>query len=202
MTAKHLLAMHRRLQTEVGEESLGYRGQQGDEVFGAFTGGCVFAELGGVQLHGDVGREGTTALVQRLHGQQHAPHVGVYDDRVSDLVLGLRAGRGTALQTITGVLDGVLVGTFRRRQALDSHAQTLVVHHGEHRRQALVRRVDDPAGGAVEVHHAGGGRLDAHLVFDGATGQRVAFAQRAVGIDHHLGHQKQRNAFCPGGSTR
>ncbi|MCY1447052.1 hypothetical protein D9M71_636540 [compost metagenome] len=93
MTAEHLLAMHCRLQAEIGEESLGYRSQQGDEVFGAFTGGCLFAELGGVQLHGDVGREGTTAFVQRLHGQQHAPNVGVHDDRVSDLVLGLRAGR-------------------------------------------------------------------------------------------------------------
>ena len=105
------------------------------------------------------------------------------------------AGRRTALQTVAGVFDGVLVGALTQGQALDADAQTLVVHHGEHRRQALVRRIDDPAGGAVEVHHAGGRGLDAHLVFDGTAGQRVAFAQGAVGIDHELGHQEQRDAF-------
>ena len=76
-----------------------------------------------------------------------------------------------------------------------------VVHHGEHGRQALVHFADQIPGGAVEVHHAGGRGLDAHLVLDGAAGQRVLLTQRTVGIDHHLGHDKQRDALRAGGAS-
>jgi hypothetical protein len=41
------------------------------------------------------------------------------------------------LQAITGVFNGVLIRTLTRGQALNADTQTLVVHHGEHRRQAL-----------------------------------------------------------------
>ncbi|MCY1512456.1 hypothetical protein D9M68_469170 [compost metagenome] len=119
----------------------------------------------------------------------------MHDDRVGSLVLGHRAGRCTALDTLAGVFHGALVGTLAGGQALDADAKALVVHHGEHSRQALVRGVDDVAGGAVEVHHAGGRSLDAHLVFDGAAGHRVPLAQGAVVVDQDLGHQEQRNAL-------
>ncbi|MNM53754.1 hypothetical protein D3C81_648610 [compost metagenome] len=197
MAAEDLLAVEGGFQAHVGEEGLGHRGQQRYQILRALACRCVFAVLGDVQLQGHVAGERTAAFVQGFHGQQHAAHVRVHDDRVGRLVLVLRAGRCAALQAVTGVGDGVLVRTLALRQALDAHAQTLVVHHGEHRRQAFVRCVDDPAGGAVEVHHAGGGGLDAHLVFDGATRQRIVFTQRTVGVDQHLGHQEQRDALRP-----
>ncbi|MCY1356429.1 hypothetical protein D9M69_428820 [compost metagenome] len=198
MAAEHLLAVDGGFQAEVGEEGLGHRGQQGDHFFRAFAHGGIFAELGGVQLHGDVAGEGAAAFVGRFHGQQHAAHVGVDDDRVGGLVLGDRAGGRAALDAIAGVFHGALVGALAGSQALDANAQALVVHHGEHGRQALVRGVDDPAGGAVEVHHAGGRALDAHLVFDRAAGHGVLLAQRAVLVDQHLGHQEQRDALGAG----
>uniref|UniRef100_A0A1I7YBA0 Uncharacterized protein n=1 Tax=Steinernema glaseri TaxID=37863 RepID=A0A1I7YBA0_9BILA len=44
-------------------------------------------------MHGhfqaQIGGESPAAFVQCLHGQQHAPHIGVHDDRVGSLVLGL-----------------------------------------------------------------------------------------------------------------
>ncbi|MNZ10771.1 hypothetical protein D3C78_276190 [compost metagenome] len=189
-------------QTHIGEKRLGHRCQQRDQFLCAGAGGFVFAVLGRVELQGHVAGERTAAFIQRLHGQQHTAHVRVHDDRISGFFTLLRTRRGTALNTLAGILDGVLIGALALCQTLNTNAQTLVVHHGEHRRQPLVRRVDDPAGGAVKVHHASGRGLDAHLVLDGAAGQRVTIAQRAVSIDQHLGHQKQRNAFCPGGSTR
>nr|BFE93550.1 hypothetical protein GCM10020185_40860 [Pseudomonas brassicacearum subsp. brassicacearum] len=99
------------------------------------------------------------------------------------------------MQPVTGIFDGILVGTLTGGQALDTDAQTFVVHHGEHGRQALVRLAYQITYGFVEVHHAGGGCLDAHLVFDRAAVGRVARAQAAVGIDHELGHQEQRDAL-------
>ncbi|MCY1519841.1 hypothetical protein D9M68_546050 [compost metagenome] len=126
----------------------------------------------------------------------------MHDDRVGGLVLGHRAGRRTALDALAGVFHGALVGALAGGQALDADAQALVVHHGEHGRQALVRRIDDPAGGAIEVHHAGRRRLDAHLVFDRTAGQGVLLTERTVGVDHELGHQEQRDAFRAGRGIR
>ena len=202
MAAKDLLAVYGGFQGHIGEEGLGYRGQQGDQFFGTLAGRGVFAVLGGVQLHSHIAGEGTTALVQRFHGQQHAAHVRMHDDRVSHLVLGHRTGRRAALDAVAGVFHGVLVAALAQGQALDTDAQTLVVHHGEHGGQPLVRRIDDPAGGAVEVHHAGGRSLDAHLVFDGTAGQRILLTERTVVIDHDLGHQEQRDAFRAGRGVR
>ncbi|MNZ87575.1 hypothetical protein D3C78_1064370 [compost metagenome] len=39
-------------------------------------------------------------------------------------------------------------------------------------------------------------------MLDGAAAHRVALAQRAVGVDHHLGHQEQRDALRPGRGVR
>src|SRR5690606_24037296 len=57
---------------------------------------------------------------------------------------------------------------------------------------------DQPAFGAVEVHHAGGRALDAHLVLDRATAHRVAFADAAVAADLELRGEEQRDALGPG----
>lgn len=93
MTAEHLLAVNGALKAQVGEEGLGHGGQQRYQLFAALARGGIFAVLGAVQLQGDIGGEGTPAFDQRLHGQQHATHIGVDDDRIGGLVLGLRAGR-------------------------------------------------------------------------------------------------------------
>ena len=195
MAAEDLLAMHGGFQGHVGEEGLGHRGQQRHQFVGALGGCLVLAVLGGIELHGDVAGEGATALVQRFHGQQHATHVRVHDDRVGGLVLGHRTGRCAALDTLAGVLDGALVAALAQGQALDANAQALVVHHGEHGVEALVHFANQIADGAVEVHHAGGRSLDAHLVFDGAAAQRIFLTEGAVGIDHDLGYDEQRDTF-------
>ena len=64
--------------------------------------------------------------------------------------------------------------------------------------QAAVLLADQPAGGAVVVHHAGRVAVDAHLLFDRAAGDAVARAERAVGVDHELRHDEQRDALGAG----
>ena len=55
------------------------------------------------------------------------------------LSLAHRAGRRAALEALAGVFDGALVGALAgAAEALDADGQALVVHHGEHRRQALL----------------------------------------------------------------
>ncbi len=198
VAAEHLLAEHAALQAGIGEEGLGHRGQQGHQGFGLAAFFLVLGVLGQVELLPDIGGKGAAALGQRLHGEQHAAHVGVHDDRVGGLVPGHRAGRRAALQALAGVGDGALVGHLGAADALDADGQALVVHHGEHRRQALVDLAHQPTTGAVEVHHAGGRGLDPHLVLDGAAVHRVACAERAVVADQELRHQEQRDAARTG----
>ena len=80
------------------------------------------------------------------------------------------------------------------RQALHRGADARGVHEGEHRLQALVRLADQPGLGAVEVQHAGGRGVDAHLVFDARAGHAVALAQAAVVVGQNLRHDEQRDA--------
>ena len=154
----------------LGHEGLADRCQEGQQVGGPLALGGVLRQVLGVeQLGGEVGQR-AVAFVERLHGQQHAPHVGVHDDRVGRLVRRLRPGQRAHLQALPGVAHGALVTGLAKAQALHAGAQAGVVHHGEHAVQALVRLADQVAGGAVEVHHTGGRGLDPHLVLDGATG--------------------------------
>ncbi|MNE60234.1 hypothetical protein D3C80_1553660 [compost metagenome] len=156
MATEHLLAVHTAFQTRVGEEGFGHRGEQGDSGLRRFARLGICAVLGDVQLGAYVGGQGAAALVQRLHGQQHAAYVGVVDDRIGRLVLCHWTAGRAALQPVAGIGYRGLVGRFGATDALDADGQALIVHHGEHRRQAFVGLADQPAGGAIEVHHAGG----------------------------------------------
>ena len=51
----------------------------------------------------------------------------------------------------------------------------------------------------IEIHHAGGRGLDAHLVLDGAAGHAVARARPAVVGGQEFRHEEQRNAARAGG---
>ena len=156
MTTEHLLTGDGGIQATVGEEGLGNRGQQRHAIFRFFLGVCVFAELGGIQLHAHVGGQCTAPFVDGTHVHQHAAHITVHDDRIRWPFRVFRAGGTAALQTFAGVFHRALVAGFTQAQALQTDRQTLVVHHGEHARQPLVRLTDDPAFGIVEIHHASG----------------------------------------------
>ncbi len=176
-------------------ERLGDRGHERQQCISGFLLLRVFAVLDDVDLLGREVHHGTRAFGERLHGQQHATHIRVNDDRVSGFFRCLGAGQRTHLQAITGILQAALEGDFGVRQTLQCSAQTRSVHEREHAVQALVRRTDQVAGSAVEVHHAGGVAVDAHLVLDGAAVHRVALTDAAIGSREELGHDEQRNAF-------
>ena len=143
------------------------------------------------------GVEGQCALRFDLgaHGHQHAAYVGVADDGHTGRV---RATDGAALHAVAGVFHSLLVGTLGHRHAFDAHAQTGVVHHGEHIAQALVglaHQVADGAAFVTEAHHGGGAAVDAQFVFQRHAAHVVTFPQAAVGIHQELGHDEQRDAF-------
>src|SRR5690606_10775156 len=71
---------------------------------------------------------------------------------------------------------------------LNTYAQALVVHHGEHTGQTFVLFTDQPAFGTVEVHHTGGGTFDTHFVFNGTTAHRSE--------EHTSELQSRENLVC------
>ena len=80
--------------------------------------------------------------------------------------------------------------------ALQTDGEAGAVHHGEHRRHALVFLADQRAGRAalVAIDHGAGGRgMDAELVLDRMRARIVARAVR-----HEFRNQKQRNALGAG----
>jgi hypothetical protein len=82
VAAEHLLAQHTAFQAVVGEECLGHRRQQGHLALGTLALAGILGVAGDVQLLADVHGEGAAAFGEGAHGQQHAPHIAVHDDRV------------------------------------------------------------------------------------------------------------------------
>jgi len=81
--------------------------------------------------------------VRRFHFHQHAPHIGVMNNRFGHT--GFVAGRN-ALHALACIGQCMLVRTFCQRHAFEADIQARMVHHGEHVAQALVRLADQIAG--------------------------------------------------------
>lgn len=106
------------------------------------------------------------------------------------------------MQTIASVFQATLEADFGVGQTLQRGTQTCGVHEGEHAVQAFVRRADQETGGAVEVHHAGGVAVDAHLVFQRTAAHCVARTEGAIGVRQEFWNDEQGNAFGASRSVR
>ncbi len=198
MATVDLHAVVGRFEADFGHERLGDRGEEGQHGVSRLALLLVLAALHHVDLLGGEVEHGAVAFGEGLHGQQHAAHVRMHDDRVGGLFRSLGAGQRTHLQALAGVLDAALEGHFGMGQALQRGTQARGVHEGEHAVQPLVRRADQEASGAVEVHHAGGVAVDTHLVLDGAAGHAVALARLAFGVRQELRHDEQGDTLGTG----
>ena len=111
-------------------------------------------------------RQHPPAECERAHGEQHAPHIGVRQDRPAALDAARREFRGAA------------EGALRDRDTLHRDAEPRRVHHREHRRQAAMLLAHQLAARAGELHHAGRARVDAELLLERKRAHRVARAVR------------------------
>ena len=95
------------------------------------------------------------------------------------------------LPPILGVDEGVLVRPLDDGQALETHLDPGLVHHGEHRPHPLIGLPDHPAGGVLERHHAGRAGMDPEFVLDRNALDGVAITDGSVGVHQELGHEEQ-----------
>jgi hypothetical protein len=134
----------------------------------------------------------------RLHGEQHAAHVDMRDDR--DRLVRLHAGLA-ALLALMRILQRLLQCALGNRHALQADRQPRLVHHGEHAHHAGILFADQPACGAalVAIDHGAGGRgMNAELVLQRMHPHVVARAERAVGIHEEFRNEEQRDALGAG----
>ena len=135
------------------------------------------AALGAVER--DRGRvaDGARGLGQRPHGHQHAPDVGMGDDRRR---FRRRHAGGAALPAFARIGERLLGGALGDPDALQADGKPRVVHHGEHAGHAAVFLADeiaDRAAMVAEDHRAGRRGVDAELVLDRMRAHVVAGAR-------------------------
>ena len=195
MTTKDLLTRDRAFQSYVSHECFRNRRQQSNHLLSVLRLICVVAVLRSIQPRTYVGRERTTSFVERTHSHQHTTYIRVYDDWVSCFVFRDCTSWRTALDTVTSISNSVLVRVLGNAQPLDTHTQTLIVHHGEHARQTFVFFAYEPAFCTVVVHYTGRRTFDTHLVLDRTTRSCIALTQRTVFVHQEFRYQEQRNTL-------
>ena len=79
--AVHLHAERGDLVADIGRERLGDRREQRGALLGGLARGFVLAALAAIERDGGRIADHARRLGERAHGQQHAPHVGMRDDR-------------------------------------------------------------------------------------------------------------------------
>ena len=195
VATEHLQAQVGRFIADFREERLGDRGQEAQRLVSRLAFIPGLAAVNDIRLLRSQVNEGAGTFGNRFLGQQHTTYVRVNDDRIGDTFRVLRAAQRAHGQAVLGVGQGALEAQFGRTQTLDGGTDTSRVHEGEHAVQPLVLRPDQPAPGAVEVHHASGVAVDPHLVLDGATGNRIALAGGAVVVRQVPGNDEQGNTL-------
>ena len=130
--------------------------------------------MGQIDRHRQVKRQRPGGEGLGLHRGQHAAHIGVAQDR-----LGARLG-AAALLAFHRIGQRVLIGSLGNPYALHTHTETRVVHHREHRRHALMRLSDQPAGGTIILHYSRGGAVQAKLMLKAHHFETVPHACPAI----------------------
>ena len=172
------------LDADIGGPAFGDGGEQIGEALPGLVAGVRPVNGGGIQIH-----QRAAGFGEGAHRHDSAAHVGMFDDAH-------RSGPGaelSGLHTGAGIIQRVLHGAFGNGDALQAHLHAGVVHHGEHGAHAAAFTADHPADALIMIakaHRAGGGSVDAELVFKANAFQVVAGA-----IGQELGHQEQADAL-------
>lgn len=118
--------------------------------------------------------------------------------------------KSAALLAFFCIVQSLLISSFRNAYALNADQQAGIVHHREHTGEAAIffaNQVTDSPGflafhKTIAIDHgAGGGGVDAHLMFKTRAEHVIATSERTIRIDEKFRDEKQRYAFVPGGAS-
>ena len=120
--AVHLHGVGTDVETPVGEKRFHHRRHQRHVVAALLADVFVGAGVAEITVQSGPGHEGAATLDDGAGVHQHAPHVGVDNDRVGRAVGILGAGERATLQPILGESGGGLIGGFGLGDALQADA--------------------------------------------------------------------------------
>ena len=134
--------------------------------------------------------------------QQHAPHVGMHDDRIGRLVGILGAGQRAALQALAGIGDRALVGGLGEAEPLHADARRAAFIMVNMARMPLFGSpTSQPVASSKFITQVGRG-LDAHLVLDGAAARRrCARPSVPSAFGRNFGTRNRLMPLMPGGAS-
>ena len=205
VTTVHLDRQRIRLQAPLTGPALG-DGRQDLQQQARIVGCRGFGRVLFVDQAGAIQLQRQRAFGVRFLGQQHALDIGVFDDARLGLGRVFASGaHGAALGPVLGVVQRGVVARHAQHGGGQAHTDAGLVHHVEHAGQAFARLADQiphrtglPVHGVLaftEVEQGVGGAAPAALVVQTGQGHVVALpGQFAIGVDHFLGHDEQRNA--------
>ena len=152
------------------------------------------AEATSISLSGGVIEQRPHPFGQRLHAQDHAAHIGVFENGHGFLIPRACA-RG--LDALGSVIGRLLRRALADLDALIADIDARIVHHREHRREPAIFGTHQLAHAFAIVaiaHDAGGRGVDAELVLDADAAQIIAAAERSIWFHVELRHDEQRYA--------
>ena len=141
--------------------------------------------------------ERDAAFRQRLLRQQHAPHIGVLDDRHLRLGRVLGAKRA-ALAALLGVAKRIAIARMAQHGRAEADPDARLVHHLEHDGETLVALTDELRHAIIvlaEGEDRRGRAAIAHLVKEAHKGDVVGRATSAIGRQPEPRHDEEREAF-------
>ena len=117
MAAEHLLRLDGVGEADIGEDAFQHRRQQAEPVVGALARRGVGRTMRLVARQSRPHHRRARRFIEGADFEQHAPDVGMDEDRIGGLAGVPRAGQRAALQTLLGIGGGVLIGDFGKRRA-------------------------------------------------------------------------------------
>src|SRR5690554_127380 len=183
-----------------GGPGFDHRGEQVQQFAGFHS--FLLTRVGVLVVHqaGAIQAQGQAAFAVGFLGQQHATHVGVFDDRHLRAFRVLFAGFA-ALQAVFGVFQAVHVAAVADHRRAKANAYAGFVHHLEHVFQALMGFAHQvPVAGSIvaEAEGGGGGAAIAELVDQAGEADAIAFAGVAVFVHVEFRDDEQGDAFHAG----
>ena len=189
--AMHLDAGRGDRDAHIGAPGLDHRDQQiGAALVTLAPGRIGVAPAAVEQRRGIIGQR-PHRLGRGAHRQQHAPHIGVVDDRQCAAIGRRRSTERPALHPGAGEVAGLLIGALGDRHTLEPDIEPGVVHHREHVFEAALLLADAPADRVFIGEHAGRRGVDAELLFEAQGAHRVARPRPALVVGQEFRHQEQ-----------
>ena len=128
-----------------------------------------------------------------FHRAKKPQNIGVMNDGIAFFTV-----KRHALNAVTSIGFGLLIGAFRNGKTLQADRKTGVIHHAKHDVDSLIFLTDKIANGTIGftiLHNRGWRSLDAKFFLNRQTAKIIRLGEIAIIISKEFRHDKHRNTL-------